>query len=235
MEQINLISYLRSNIGKRKAKRLRREGFVPGVIYGRKIKPVNIYIKKLDFQKLQKGSSLLNVIINLMVYPVRDQNIMGETFSNGVSKDGGSENYPVLIKEVQMHHLKDTILHIDFYNVVLEERLKTSVPVELVGDAIGVKDGGILELIRREIEIECLPKDIPKSIEVDISNLKIGHSLHISDLVAKEEVKVLFPQDEVIVTILAPKEKLEVKITEEKEPDVIKEKKEEKTEKEKKK
>jgi large subunit ribosomal protein L25 len=136
-----------------------------------------------------------------------------------------------LVKEVQHHPVHGDVLHVDFNEISMTKMIKINVPVVAKGEAPGVKqDGGSLEHILWEIEIECLPTEIPAEIEVDISNLKIGDAVHIKDIKFPSGVKVLNEQDAVVMTVAAPmKEEVPVEAVEgeeKKEPEVIKEKKE---------
>jgi len=136
-----------------------------------------------------------------------------------------------LIKEIQYHPVHGNILHVDFYEVSLTKAIKVNVPVVTKGEAQGVKqDGGSLEHILWEIEVECLPTNIPKQIEVDVTSLKIGDSLHVKDLTIPENVKVLNDPEATVVAVSAPvKEEVAVEAVEGEspaEPEVIKEKKE---------
>ena len=110
-------------------------------------------------------------------------------------------NIDVLIKDYQEDLLKGRIIHIDFYEIEKGKLLKTRVPVHLEGTAIGVKEGGVLEHLLHEIDVECLPKDLPKSFQIDISDLKAHHSIHIKDIEAIEGVKILNPLDQVVCLI----------------------------------
>ncbi|MBN2190879.1 MAG: 50S ribosomal protein L25, partial [Candidatus Aureabacteria bacterium] len=113
----------------------------------------------------------------------------------------------VLIKEAQIDPMSNKIIHIDFKEVYMDEKIKTHVPVAEKGEAKGVKDqGGILEHILRELEIECLPGEIPEKIDVDISNLELGASIHVSDLTPPKGVKILTDSEEAIFSVAVPKE-----------------------------
>ncbi len=213
MDEIFLDVEIREGKGRGKANDLRDEGFVPAVVYGegKAAQPVKVSHKQL-FQLLHQHR-LENVVINLR-------------FKDAKSK----KDRPSLIKEIQYHPVKGDIIHVDFNEVSLTKVLKVNVPVAAKGDAAGVKqDGGVLEHILWEIEVECLPTDIPKSIEVDVSALKIGDSIHVKDLVVPANIKIVTPVDALVLSVAAPiqEEVAPVEGEEAKqEPEVIKEKKE---------
>ncbi len=215
MEQIKLSATIREKTGKQSCKKIRRDGYTPGVIYGRKIKPINLSVPTKIFTEIIKKSPGALVELNL------GGEISGNTYS-------------AIVKEVKRASLNDELSCVDFYQVSLDETLTTSVPVHLVGNAPGVKEGGILEQLYREIEIECLPTDIPDKIDVNISDLKIGHSIHLKDVQFDKKIKVITLPDTVLVTIVAPKEEVkeEVALPTAAEPEIVKKKeKDEKDEK----
>jgi large subunit ribosomal protein L25 len=115
-----------------------------------------------------------------------------------------------MLKDIQRHRIRGDVLHLDFYAVDLEQKLTATVPVLLVGESPGVKEGGILQQQTREIEVRCLPTEIPQGIELDISSLGIGDSATVADIVIPEEIEVLTPDTEVVVSILAPRLEEEV-------------------------
>ncbi len=208
MEKITIKGYRREKTGKEIAKKLRREGYLPAIIYGKDVNlPIKIPISELRLLKSHHFSESTLIEISL--------------------QDSNKENISCVIKDIQFHPLTDEVIHIDFMKVSMEEMVRVKVPVELKGEAKGVKEGGILEQMLWEIEIEALPLDIPEKIEVDISSLEIGDSIHVKDLELGDKIKIIEDPQETIVTIVAQQEeeeKAEVE-EEEKEPEVIKEKK----------
>lgn len=178
MEQKVLAGNLRTEIGKGPVGRLRKSGKIPAVIYGHE-KSHAISIDEREFgQKFRTISE--NTIITV------------ET-SEG--------NHDVLVKDYQEDLLTGRITHIDFYEIVSDRLLRTHVPVHLKGIAPGVREGGVLETLLHEIEVECYPRDIPQAVEVDISGLAIGDAIHVGDLKFADEVRVLNTPDQVIVTV----------------------------------
>lgn len=208
MEQVQLTAEIRNKTGKEYCRKVRAQGDIPAVLYGGNQAPIHITINRKSFEHLLATTSK-NVLIDL-------------SFDN--SKDIHSQT--VILKEKQRHQVKGNIIHADFCRVSLEEKLVINVPIELTGKPKGVKEGGILEHHLWEIEIECLPTLIPKKIDVDISHLGIDESIAIKDLTLKQGLKILNDQEEIIASIVVPKEEV-VKEAEEEinEPTVIKEKK----------
>jgi len=212
MEELFLDAELRNETGKSKVKDIRDMGFIPAVIYGegKFSQPVKVSHKEL-FQLLHQHR-LENVIINLRV------------------KDDKKKSRACLIKEIQYHPVKGDIVHVDFNEISLTKAIKVNVPVVAKGEPIGVKqEGGSLEHILWEIEVECLPTDIPKDFEVDVSALKIGDSIHIKDITFPSNVKVFTSGDAIVLSVAAPIKVEEiaplVEGEEKQEPEVIKEKK----------
>lgn len=207
MEQVVLEANKRLKVGKGEAKRLRSKGLIPAILYGKELEPLPLILssKKVS-QILEKMGH--NAIISLQVR------------EDGESK----QDYTVVIKEIQRDEIKDSLLHIDLQQISLQEKLISTIPVVLVGESRGIKEGGIMEQVLKEIEIESLPGDIPNQIEVDISNLGVGDNLHIKDLVTSSKIKVLTPKDEVIATILPPRVEEEGKLPTEEEVSGVEEK-----------
>lgn len=210
MENIELNVEVRDKLGSAESRRIRKLGFIPGVLYGKDEKPIHL---KVSLQSLQKVVSRgENVIISLKV---------------GHRTDG--ERKTVMIKEIQIDPVEDEIVHVDFYKVSLREEVTIKVPIETEGDAKGVKEkGGVLDQILRELEVKCLPKDIPEKITIDVSELDIGHSYTVEKLKIPAGVEVLTPIDSTVVTVIAPtvleeEKKREEEITE---PELIKKPKE---------
>jgi large subunit ribosomal protein L25 len=144
-------------------------------------------------------------------------------------QDQASWQKPVLVKAVQHHPVSGHVLHVDFHTIVLTERLKVKVPLLLKGEAVGVKqEGGVLEQFLREIEIECLPTEIPASVDFDISALKIGDTVHVKDVAAPANARITTDPEGAVASVQKPKEeKPEEEAAAVTEPEVLREKKEE--------
>jgi len=188
MDQIEVNVIRREAAGKSAARRLRTQGRAPAVIYGKEFEtlPVAVDLSELEpiFAEGQQSTALLRLHI-----------------------DGkASRSSPlVMIKEVQRDPLSGQVLNVDFHKISLKEKVTAQVPVVLTGESPAVRHGGILEHVLREIEVECLPTDIPDRFDVDISHLEIGHSIHLNELQAPDRVTVLTGADEVIAVMAAPK------------------------------
>ncbi|MBN2874587.1 MAG: 50S ribosomal protein L25 [Spirochaetales bacterium] len=158
---------------------LRRNGGIPAVVYNRHGTATPVALNAKEFQKAVEGVSE-STIIKLNV---------------------DAKSYDCLIKDRQIDWLHGKILHVDFFEVESGVAIRANVPVHLVGSSIGVRNGGILENPVHEIEVECLPKDMPEKFEVDISALEANHSIHVRDIVHAESVKVLSAADQVVVLV----------------------------------
>jgi len=214
MEEIFLEVEVRKEKGKNKVKDLRQKGFIPAIIYGAKKEPLMIKVPQREFLRLVHTYHLESVVINLKI-----------------DADKKKKTLPSLIKEIQYDPVKGDIIHIDFNEISLRKSIKINVPITTKGEPQGVKqEGGSLEHILWEVEVECLPTDIPKEIIVDVSALKIGDAIHIKDIIFPPKVKVLNDPEAIVLSVSAPlKEELVTKPTEVEEklePEVIKEKKE---------
>ncbi|MFA4844459.1 MAG: 50S ribosomal protein L25 [Candidatus Margulisiibacteriota bacterium] len=187
MEKIILEAKPREEIGK-KLKGLRRQGLVPAVVYGKKIKALALAIDGKSFIKqILRSVAGRNAIVTLKV-------------AGGKVKD-----ISVLTQEVQMNPLTDEILHVDFRHIVMDEAIRTRVRIELTGIPLGVKEtGGVLVHGLREVEVECLPGNIPDKFLIDVSALNINDSLHVSDLAITAKVKVLTTPTEMIANCSPP-------------------------------
>lgn len=209
MEQLELRANSRSETGKGINRRLRAKGLIPAVMYGEGKESISLQVSDRDLFHALSTEAKGHAILNLKL-------------------DDGTER-AVLLKEKQVHPVTGKLLHCDFYQITLDKEIKTRVSVELVGDAAGVKAGGMIEQMIWEVEIESLPTQIPEHIEADVSSLQIGDFLYLKDLKPIEGVAVLGDPEQIIATIAAPRE-IEGEIapeTEEKEPEVISERKRE--------
>lgn len=180
MEKIYLEAKLRKETGKGTGRKMFRMGRLPAILYGGKEAPLPIDLSLRDFEAL---STHKHSVINLKL-------------------DG--REIAVLIKEVQYHPVTGRLLHVDFYRVQRGKKLTVSVPIALIGESPGVKRGGVLEHMLWEIEIECLPTDVPEKIEVDISSLDIGDVLHVRDLTVGKGRKIVTEPDKTVISIVPP-------------------------------
>ncbi len=206
MERYQLKAEVREETGKGPARRIRKVGLVPGVVYGKNRSPQPLTVDPLDLQSKMSGNAIFDLVM----------------VDDGEEADGAET---VMIKEVQKDPIKGDIIHIDFHQISMDEKITVSVSLKLVGDAAGVIEGGVLQQLLREIDVECLPTDIPDEIELDISELDMGDSMLVSNIDFPEELDIVTPLDEVIATIVAPTELIEEEEEEEEEefmePEVI--------------
>ena len=198
MEKIQFQAELREKTGKGIARETRRTGFIPAILYGPGVEPILMKIVK----KLAERT-----IIHL-----ESHNVMADLI---LKKDGKDETIKTVVKEIQIEPVTREILHIDFYQLRMDKLIVMEIPVHLLGEPIGIEQGGVLEQELREIKIEALPKDIPDKIEVDISKLSIGDTLLVKDLSLPEKVRLIEEEERVIISILAPRKVEEVETEEE--------------------
>jgi large subunit ribosomal protein L25 len=186
MERPLLTAEIREGVGKEKAKKLRTQGLIPAIFYGPRSQTTPLVIQSKDLAKVLQTEAGENVLIDL-----------------DIRKGDQSQRKVVMLKDRQIHPLKMTTLHTDFYEVAMDEMVVVEVPVHLVGKPEGTKMGGILEQVRRAIEVQCLPGDIPKSIDIDVSNLMIGDSIHVEEIKI-EKVKIIAETNFTIATVVPP-------------------------------
>jgi large subunit ribosomal protein L25 len=212
MERISLTIKARDNVGKQKAKQARREKLLPAVVYGEDIN-LPVAVPPEPFKTLKSLHFSENTIIDLKI--------------EGYEKE--KKTIPVLIKDIQYNPLTEEVIHLDFLKISLKEKVKVNVPIVLKGECKGViEEGGILEQMLWEIELEALALSIPEKIEVDVSGLDIGDSIHVKDLVVDPGIEILNSEKDTIATVVYKKEEPEEpeEEAEAEEPEVIKEKKE---------
>ena len=209
--ELELVVKRRTATGKRPAGRLRQTGFIPGIVYGRGVEPVPVTLNARDFIRLLHSKVGEHALVRLRL------------------EDGAAWAKPALVKAVQHDPVDGHVVHVDFQTILLTERLRVRVPLVLKGEPVGVKqDGGILEHFLREVEVECLPTEIPAQVEFDVSALKIGDTVHIRDLAPPHNTKITNEPGVVMASVQAPKqEKPEEEPASVTEPEVIREKKEE--------
>src|SRR5262249_32625060 len=189
MAEIVVSAKQRTDRGKNAARRLRRQGLVPGVVYGGKSGNVAVAVDPKALQRVLRSEAGRNTILKI--------DIAGAGASNAI------------LKSWQVDPIKESFLHADFYRIAMDVAIRVTIPILIKGEARGVKvDGGILEVVTREIEVECLPGDIPEHIDVEVSDLGINGALRVSDLPPNAKVKVLEPPDQVVVHVVSVKEEV---------------------------
>ena len=195
MEEPRLKVRVRYKKGKGYARKLRRKGFVPAILYGHRLKesiPLEVELK--EFRRF------------LSLHPEAREKV----FVLEVADQKGESEREVILKDIQYEPLKGILQHIDFYEITRGEKVTTFVPLSFVGEAKGVKKGGVVEYLRRELEIECLPQDIPSTIEVDITSLDVGDHLNVKDLKIPPKVRVLAHPEERVLSVVSPVRKEEI-------------------------
>lgn len=185
METVEIQIEPREPGSKGKARRLRREGKVPGIFYGPKVDPIPLEVNKKEFFS-------------------RVADLEGSHLVRFKSTSPVLANKVALVKEMQFHPVTGEVLHADFYEVDLTEKIRVKIPLHFVGKAEGVVRGGILQPVVREVEVECLPLDIPEYLNVEVSSLDIGHSLHITDLSMPEGAVAIYETNFTLVTVVPP-------------------------------
>ncbi len=187
MKRAEIDALRREVTGKGVARSLRREGKVPAVIYGREIEPIPISVNRLDMiHAIHSAGESENILVNLKL-------------------SGDDSEILTLIRDSQHDPLSGALEHLDFLRVSLDRTLTTTVPVHSIGSPKGVKEGGIFETLLREVEIECLPLDIPDYIEIDVSDLEEGDTLHVSDIQIIGNYTILTPEDRAVASVTSPK------------------------------
>jgi large subunit ribosomal protein L25 len=187
MERVTLRVRMRDALGKGAAKGLRRNGFVPAIVYGRGREPKAVAVDARALDAALHTHAGRNVLIDLDL------------------PQAGAEATTVIVKATQRDLFRHNLLHVDFHAVSLTDTVEMGVPVVLKGNAKGVSEGGVVEHHLREVLVECLPTQIPDQLELDITELLVGRSLHASDLAVPQGVKLLTNPDDVVVTVVAPR------------------------------
>ena len=208
MKTIELQAKPRITDGTRKARAVRRNEGVPAIVYGHGMKPLSVEVPERAFLKAIHTKAGANVLITLQV--------------EGVTLKESS----CRIKAIQNNPVTDKIDHVDFMVISLTEKIIVKVPVILhrVEEAPGVKEGGVIDLVHREVEVECLPTQIPERIDIDVKAMKINDAVHVQDLVLPEGVKCMLAAGEVVFAVHAPREEEVAAVAEEGEaatPEVI--------------
>ncbi len=195
MEKMNLVAKVREKVGKQASKQARVRGCVPAIVYGHGMKPLSVEVDMKQFLKTIHTKAGENVLIDLQVEGVK------------------LEESTCVIKEIQHDPVTEKIDHVDFTVISMTEKIKVKVMVVLrnAQDAPGVKEGGVLELVHHEVEVECLPVDIPEHIELDVKTMKIGDTIYAKDLPVPQGVTVMLEAGEPVVGLHMAKIEEEVK------------------------
>lgn len=209
-KQPKLKATLRSQVGGRASRKLGRAGLVPANVYGKDVDNLSLQLDKREITSLLAHATSEHILVDLEI-----------------DEKGGPVNRLALIQEVQHHPVRRDVVHVDFHAVKADEKIRAAVPIEPVGEADGVKNfGGVMEVAIHELEVECLPKDLPEIIRVDVSALGLNQSIHVRDLVLPEGVIPHANPDLTVITVAAPRVEAEpTPAATAAEPEVLKEKK----------
>lgn len=183
MDILELQAAPRSDTGKGPAGRLRAGGRIPGVFYGQKLQAVPVSVDGRELLHVIGHEGGANAIVKLMI-------------------DGKAET--AMVKDIQRDPMRDKMVHVDFMAIAMDEKITTHVTLTIVGDSVGVSEGGVIQQIMREVEVEALPMELPDHIEVDATDIAIGDSLRVSDLTAPEGVTILSNQDDMVMSVVPP-------------------------------
>ena len=200
MERLELQATIRNTVGNSPARSLRRSGQVPAVLYGPKTDPILLAVSVKSLENVLKQGNAYQMILNLVI------------------QNGKKITKSAMIRELQTHPVTGNFIHIDFYEIDMKRKIKVMVPVVTTGQSVGVEQGGMLNIVRRELELLCLPGDIPEAIEIDISDLDIGDSIHIEEIPLGDDVELPADVNFTVVTVLSPK--MEEEVVEEEEAEL---------------
>ena len=187
MEQININATVRKTTGNSPARGMRRDGHMPAVLYGPNTEPILLSVNIKELEQILKKGNIGSIIFNLII------------------QNGKKITKPAMIKELQSHPVSGNYLHVDFYEIDMKRKINVMIPVVAKGKAKGVELGGLLQVVRRELEVFCLPGDIPHAIEIDITDLDIGDAIHIEELKLGDNIEFAADPNVTVVTVLSPK------------------------------
>lgn len=187
MEPVELNAQVRATTGKCPARQLRRDGKIPAIVYGPESEPIMVTVNIRDLEKAIKKTQIGQLILNLHI------------------QNGSEKVKMAMIKELQKHPVSRSFLHVDFYEISMDRKINVKVPIVPVGKSKGVEFGGMLQIIRRELEILCYPGQIPEKIEIDITDLDMGESIHVKDIQIEGDIEIPAEVNFTVITILSPK------------------------------
>ena len=191
MAQVELNVEIREKSGKGVARKLRTAGKLPAVVYGKTLEPTAVVVDPKELEVAISGEAGLNTLITL----------------KGASELDGKV---VILKDVDVHAIRRNMISADFHAINLKEKSVFMVPVNLVGTAVGQKEGGALQLVRNELEVLCLPTEVPQTIDIDVTALEIGDTIHIEEVVAPEGIDLVHDVNFTVLTLSIIKEEVEV-------------------------
>lgn len=186
MDRHQITAKRREKTGKGIARSLRRQGNIPAVLYGASIDSMPLSVDIHDMEVLLNKVSPSQALLELNI------------------ENGSRDKKTVMIKELQIDPVKFKYLHVDFYEVKMDQQITTTVPVVATGTSKGVEEGGVLQIIRRELEVSCLPGDIPEQVEIDITDLEVGDSVHVEDINLGDKIEIPYETNFTILTVVSP-------------------------------
>lgn len=214
---VKLKAVKREGIGKEFAKKLRVNKIIPAVVYGKGFNSIPLEVNGKELESVLKSGAGENAVITLQIDGV--PNLKEKT---------------VLISDIQLNPVNDHIQHVDFHAISLTEKIRVKVPVHEKGEAPGLKEGGVIDHVHREVEVECLPTEIPNRIDISIETLNIGDAIFVKDLILPAGVKCILSPEEKVLSVIPPmKEEVSAPAAEEEapqEPELIKKERKEKEE-----
>jgi large subunit ribosomal protein L25 len=185
-ERMKLVVTPREHTGSRESRRLRKEGLIPGVLYGSGVEPASISVPERELRRALTGAGGMNAILDVVL-------------------EGGAAQ-PSVVKDYQHDPLRGKVIHVDLLEVRLDRTITATVPIHLVGaeDAPGVREGGALSQVAREVNVEALPMEVPEHIDLDVSGLEMGDTLRVADVTAPDGVTLLDDPETVVATLTMP-------------------------------
>jgi len=187
MDQPVIAARLRKTKGKGAARKIRKNNQIPAVFYGPKADPVLLVVDYPELERVVTQSASESMLINLKI-----------------ESDEGTDSRKAMLKDVQMDFVKETYIHVDFCEISMDKKITMAIPIRLMNTPIGVTNGGVLQHVRRELTISCLPDRLIDSLELDVSGLDIGESLHIEEIDLPEGISPLDESHLTIATVVAP-------------------------------
>jgi large subunit ribosomal protein L25 len=200
LELIELNAKPRVTTGKGAARQLRAKQAIPAIVYGGKKEPAMLALDTVEFDKIIRQHGSMGLFFNLKI------------------SDGGQEKI-VMLKDMHMDTFGLKYLHVDLQEIDMDKKITVSVHVEVVGKCKGIKDGGLLQIIRRELDVVCKPMDTPATIQVDVTNLEIGDAIHVNDIDLGENIHIPHDVNFTVITVVPPSTDSKEKGEEEEEPD----------------
>ena len=193
MATLRLSAETRSDTGKGAAKKMRRAGRIPAILYGRGQEGVSLSLGNKEVSHLLANPGAMTNVLELEI-----------------TDSGKSSKKNILVKKIQKHPFREEVLHMDLLEIALDQKISVMVPIELAGESEGVKMGGILEMKRRELEITSLPNQIPDTIVIDITELQIGDAVHVEDITPPDGAQISFESNFTVLSVVAPAAEIEV-------------------------